>query len=503
MLQRILALFALLLIAGCGILTAAGISPQAYEMLRRARTHFERGNLIAAKDMLNRAKSLDPDSEQIFQFEADLSKKIKTEIEKLNLRGQHNLNAKNVPEATRLFRMVLALDPSNDFALSKMEQVGEIVEKIQNFKDSGVFIDTSTGRSFDVDLYSAVSYLNRARSFYANGDSESALELIENILAREPSYTPALELKNEIIEIQRVRDFVEQAKTTFQRGKMIESLAALDRLIDEMPNRHEFILMRAKANLHLKRYSDAISDIWRYYKFNPDIETLYPMLAEAYSGTKKHQLALGFAYHPDTKALLLQYRQMLQLYYRTYFFSMNLLSLLLLASPLIFYLTWRATDNLFNKLTPESLKLLLKCTFSMMIRPPEDSLGDLIIVARNLNFPPLNYLTGMLLFKIGQFDGALRFLSFASTQGSLNARSRYFSTLTRTYTNHRINDKDFEEPLLIGLANPKRGWHPKFIRKIERDILEKYARKPKDETFEALASSLIRCLTGENHEIKA
>lgn len=500
MAQRFLALLTLLLVAGCGVLAAAGIVPQAYEMLRRARAHFERGDLVAAIDMLNRAKAIDPDSDQIFQFEADLNKEVEAEIERLSLRGEHNLEAKNIPEATKLFRKVLALDPSNEFALSKMEQVSEIVEKIQDFKDSGVVVDTSTGRSFDVDLYSAVSFLNRARSLYANGDRESALELIENILAREPSYAPALELKNEIVEIQRMHAFVEQAEATFQRGKMIESLAALDRLINEMPDKHEFLLMRAKANLHLKRYSDAIADLWRYYKFNPDIETLFPLLSKAYSGAKEHKRALGFAYHPDTGAPLLEYRQILRAYYDIYPFPLSLLGLLLLAAPLIFYQTWRMTDNFFNKLTPENLKLIFKCAFTMIIRPPESCLGDLIIVARSLNIPALNYLTGMLLFKIGQFDGAQRFLSFASAPGSLSARSRYFSTLARTYTNHRIDDRDFEEPLLTGLSNPRKGWHPNFVRKIERDVLEKYARKTKDDTFEALASYIVRCITGGNHE---
>lgn len=139
--------------------------------------------------------------------------------------------------------------------------------------------------------------------------------------------------------------------------------------------------------------------------------------------------------------------------------------------------------------------VFIKCMGVIAIKSPVDCLGDLITVARELNVPWLNYLVGISLFKIGQVDGAQRFLSYSLESGFLRSRAYFFVGLARKNLKYRAYESDFEESVLSGVARQEAGWHPKFMKEIERELMMGYS-KMDDETFEGMAYSIVKAQTG-------
>jgi tetratricopeptide (TPR) repeat protein len=493
--SSILLLICLLVVIQAGPLLA--FSSQAREYLRRAEVFFENGNLVQARNFFQRAEKIDPDDAKIKEFAAKLNKVITERADRLQLQIEFYLSAKNVPEAEKNLHELLSLSPENEFALSKMKQVSETYKKIDEYRSQGINIEVSSGRAHDVDLYSAVSYMNRARGFFDQGDRAKALEMLAVILTREKDYKPALELKARIDHINQIESFVEKAETAFLEGRMMETTDALTVLIADSPDRIEYLLLRGKAHLKLKNYDEALTDFWKYFRKNADKDTLFPLFSECYFGQRNYLMALGFSRNAKTGKVYQTLAYRVECHFRMHFVAYMLLLLLLLLFPVAIYYSWKAGEDLLMRFSMGTLRVSIKCVAVIAVKSPVDCLGDLISVARDLNVPWLNYLVGICLFKIGQIEGAQRFLTYSLESGSLRSRAYYFVGLARKFLKHQSSESDFEESVLSGVGRQSAGWHPKFMKQIERELLMSYSKEKGDETFEGMAFALVEAQTEE------
>ncbi len=475
----------------------AAISPQGKEYLRKAKVFFADGNLRMARDYLQRAGKLDPDEPEITAMSVDLQKKIDEHVKSLRQRADFFVDAKNLPEAEKLYGEVLTLAGDDEHALAKLKEIRGTYEQIEEYKNQGIDVSVTTGRSHDLDLYSAVSLINRARGLFSQGERARALELVEQVLKRESGYKPALELKEKILYIDQLEAFVEKAETAFLEGRMRETVESLNSLIRDMPDRHEFLLMRAKANLHLKVYPAAIKDLWKYFHFKPEKNVVFPLLCEGYYGAGDYLPAYALAVNPESGESYKPFGFRMRCHIYAFPQHYIALALILMLMPFALYFVWVAAEALFvEKFSLGSLRLAVSCIFTIIFKSPEECLGDLIVVARDLNNAWVNYLTGITLLKAGQIEGAQRFLAFSFTSEAVRSRAYYFFGLTRKLLKHNLYEHDFEESVLSGLARKRTGWHPEFIRRIERDLLISYSKDKSDETFEGMAFKLVEDATG-------
>ncbi len=471
-------------------------SSQAREYLRRAEVFFENGNLVQARNFLQRAEKIDAADEKVKAFATRFNKELAERAARLQQQVEFYLSAKNVPEAEKLLQEMLALAPENEFAREKMKQVTDTYRKIEEYQSHGIQIDVSSGRAHDLDHYSAISYMNRARGFFAQGDRVKAMEMLEVILKREPDYKPALELKASIEHVNQIESFVEKAETAFLEGRMLETIDALTVLIANSPDRIEYLLLRGKAHLKLKDYDDALADFWKYYRSNPDKDTLFPMFSECYYGMRDYQKALAFSRNPVSGMSYQPLSFRFDCHFKLFMLSYFLLAFFLALIPVAIYYAWKSGEDLLMRFSLGSAWLFVRCLPVIFFKSPVDCLGDLISIARDLNVPWLNYLVGISLFKIGQVEGAQRFLTYSLESDSLRSRAYYFVGLARKHLKYQAYDSDFEEAVLSGVGRQGSAWHPNFMKLIERELLLSYSKGKDGDTFEGMAYAIVDAQTG-------
>jgi hypothetical protein len=56
---------------------------------------------------------------------------------------------------------------------------------------------------------------------------------------------------------------------------------------------------------------------------------------------------------------------------------------------------------------------------------------------------------------------------------------------------------DFEESLLSSLGQSGKGWHPGFVKNIERELLQTYGKIKDESTLEGMAFQLAADQIGE------
>ncbi len=476
---------------------AYAISSQGGEYLRKARVFLASENYSMARGYLQRASKFDPDDPDIETVSLQIEKEIAVLVKELRQRADFFLDAKNLPEAQKLYSEVLTLQSEDEHAKTRLQEIAGTYEKIDEFKNQGIDIQNSTGRSHDLDMYSAVSLMNRARGFFAQGDRVNALDMVDKVLGREPGYKPAVELKDRILHINHLESFIEKAETAFLEGRMRETVDSLNALIKEMPDRHEFLLMRAKSHLKLRNFQEARADLWKYYKHRPEVATIYPLLSEAYYGSSDFLYAYAFSFDPQTQEAIKPFGFRFRCHVYAFPGYYGFIAVMLAMLPFACYFTWNAAESIFvDKFSIGSLGLAISCIFTIIFKTPEHCLGNLIVVARDLNIAWVNYLTGITLLKVGQIEGAQRFLAYSFSSESIRPRAYYFFGLTRKLLKHNLYELDFEESVLSGLSQHKSGWHPNFVKQIERGLLLSYSKDKSEETFEGMAYKLVEDVTG-------
>ncbi|MGM0600638.1 MAG: tetratricopeptide repeat protein [Candidatus Rifleibacteriota bacterium] len=472
------------------------LSSQAREYLRKAEVFFERGVLKNARDNYRRAKKIAPESDEIKEFGNKLKVALNEKEEELRKRIEFYLQAKNIEEAEKKVRELLVLSSDNSFARQKLEHINSVKEKVQEYKNKGITVVPGMGRSYDVEFYSAVSLLARAQGHFDNGKREKALELVNQVLEREPGLKAALKLKKEIQQINELQRVVKTASDAFKEGEMRRAVIALNNLVNRFPGKGEYLLLRARAYIKLEKYKEAEKDLWKYYRnFETKPEVIYPLMAEIYYGLGKYGLALGFCSHGDEIFKDRGFR--FSCYVNFYRFEFSLLVVLSIVLTFSFYFAYRNFESLTSRFPPGEFTSGLKLAWAFFFKSPESYLPLLVDLARGLNTPWLNYFAAICLFKAEQLDGAQRFFAYSFSNDSVAGRAYYFFGLTRKMLKQRLANHDFEESVLSMLGRPQKGWYPDFVREVERQLIGKFSGHPEKESYEFMALELVKEQTGE------
>lgn len=489
-LKKFTTLFMLLTLA---VTPAFAINAQANEFLRKARVQMTAGNLKAAESYLKQARKLDSDAPEIQTFELSLTEQINLHIEELIKQAFFAMQEKDIPKAQQLYQEVLVFQPDNPEANTQLQEIEKINKQLKEYRKQGIVIQTSSGgTSYDLGAYSSVSYYQRALAFFNNGQYEKALQMLNEILAREPNHRLALELKDEVERVLELSQMIEKAEKSMKGQSMELVIQTVTELLQKDPNQNQYYLMRAKAYMALGQYTSARIDYMTYYNRTKNREIAFPLLSEACSGAGNNLWALGFAYDKNQKEYTKPFGFLFTNYFRAYFWlNMLILVLLFVGLPVAFVYTWQIGENLFMKFSFAYLFKTMKCIFCIISGNIDKCLKDLVDIARDLNYPWLNYLTGLALLDNNEILKAQRFFKFSITDRNLRARGHYFHGLTGRILQQTAYDYDFEQCTLTILDDqPYNPWRPWFLKKIENHLLSRY-EIPDNDSLESMAHKLL------------
>ena len=133
------------------------LSMQANENLRKARNYLNIKNYKAAEDYFLRAKEESGEEAEIKEFEENLYKKINEHVESLSKKAFIYMQEKNLPKASEVYREILIYRPDDKEALAQLDSIKKINTEIKEYRKQGIAVDASTGRSYDLNKYSAIS----------------------------------------------------------------------------------------------------------------------------------------------------------------------------------------------------------------------------------------------------------------------------------------------------------------------------------------------------------
>lgn len=465
------------------------LSMQSKEYLRKARNYLNIKNYKAAEDYFLRAKEESGEEAEIKEFEENLYKQIDEYVENLSKKAFIYMQEKDLPKASEVYREILIFRPNDKEALSQLDAIKKINSEIKEYRKQGIAVDASTGRSYDLNKYSAISSYNTAYALFNKGEYKKALDILNMILEKEPDYGTALQLKEEVERVYELKQMIDKAESSFKSQSMDTIINSVTELLNKAPNQFHYYLMRAKAYLYTRHYSEAIQDLLTYYAYSKDKEKVFPLMAEACSGNGKYLTAIGFAKDTNINTFSFWVKNY---FYGYYWGNVLILSFIFIGIPLALFFVWQTADNLFVKnFTLSSLFKLFKCFIFVSLDKNEKCLKDLLEVSRKLNYPWLNYYTGLVLLENDDLIKAQRFFKFSMGKKTLKPRACYFHGITSRLLKEMAFEDDFEESVLTSLDDlPLNFWRPWFFKKLEERLLNRFAVKDND-SLESMAYKLL------------
>lgn len=487
--RKIIALLVLLLSAAMPVFA---LKPQASEYLRKARGQFNIGNYQAAVSYLKQAQNLDPNAPELQNFNETLINKINQHIEELSKQAFFAMQSKDVPKAQQFYQEILVFQPDNAEANTQLKEIEKINKQLKEYRKQGIVVKNSSGVSYDLNAYSAVSYYQRSVAFYNKGEYQKALQFLNDILAKEPGHHKALELKEEVEHVFEISQMINEAEKSMKSQSMEQVIKSVTELLAKDPGQARYYLMRAKAYMSLARYQSAKDDYLTYYSYTQDRDGAFPLLAEACSKGNMNLLALGFAYDKNKNKYNKGFGFIISNYFHGYYWlNMVLIVMLLAGLPVAFIYTWQIGEALFVKFTISYLLKSIKCICFISLGKLDKCLADLVDIARDLNYPWLNYLTGLALLDNNEMLKAQRFFKFSITDRNLRARGHYFHGLIGRVLKQDSYEYDFEQTILTTLDDqPYNPWRPWFLKKVENHLLSRY-EIPDNDSLESMAHKLL------------
>jgi serine/threonine protein kinase len=227
---------------------------QAADLIARAETELDRGDLTAASASLERALELDPspraDAEAVrASIDRARSERERSEaIARLLSQAREALETASLDSAIRLSDELLALDRGNDAAIEVRSRASAAIEQRRVEEEQ---------RRREEEANRARDAVRSAREQFDAGDHAAAIRLLETSAPRHDIVLQAVaELKQELAEIERrrreqeeeqrrreeeanrARDAVRSARKQFDAGDH----AAAIRLLETSAPRHDIVL---------------------------------------------------------------------------------------------------------------------------------------------------------------------------------------------------------------------------------------------------------------------
>ena len=471
------------------------ISPQADNALRKARAYLDDGNIRLASQFYRKAKNLDSEASEVILFGKTLENKMEEYIQELSKKAFVLMQQKDFSQAEVLYREILLYDPNHSESLDCLKQIKETKTKIKEYNKQGIAVDSSTGKQFDLDQYSAISEYNRAYVLFNKGERKKALVILNEILEKDPFFSSALKLKEEIVRILELEELIEKAESSFHSESLDSVVEAVTELLSKAPDKYEFYLLRARAYIKKKDYVKAEKDLFSYYKFTNNKEISFSLLSDCYALNGKNLMALAFAYDNKLKEYTKPFMFIVKNYFYSYFWeNILLLVALIVMLPITIVYTWQIAENLFSRLSVKDLFKTLKCFFLIATDQINGNLKDLMEISRHLNYPWTNYFFGLVFLDNNDLVKAQRFFKFATSSKRFKGRAYYFHGVTCKLLKQKAYESDFEEATLALLDNvPLNIWRPKIMKKLEERLMNRFS-VPDNDSLESMSYKLLNSI---------
>ncbi|MCP3964701.1 MAG: AAA family ATPase [bacterium] len=212
------------------------------DSLRQAGELAESGQLSEAMVAVGRALAVAPEDAEALATQDDLRTRLARQEQDQQVeerasswvsQGRDHLTAGRYGEASSAFRKALDLRPSDevrDLLATAQERLRAALEQAQAEQDAAERAATATSR------------LRQAADFESAGDLPAALELLQSVLALDPSNAEALVMQRRVLAGQstgeqedarrrQVERWLQQSQADFDAQKVDASLAAANRVL--------------------------------------------------------------------------------------------------------------------------------------------------------------------------------------------------------------------------------------------------------------------------------
>jgi|GEM_PF-1526997 len=452
-------------------------SPQAVKQwLEKARYFYRGGNIKAAQTQLDQARSLAPDDPEVLELLRLIGTAREKRVETALRAAQFYYTANNIPEAEKSYREVLSVDPANTSAQQALTDIQKRKDTVEKYRESGVSIAPSTGRSFDVEAYSIAAAWLRARAAFSRGDLDTSTKFIDEILEKDRTNAQALELREKIHQIRRINSLLSSVDTEFDTGNYFSAVTALDGLLKEYPGRPDLLLKRSKALLRANRPEDAISDLEALLATDTPGSELLPLLSDAYAAAGKNQQAAGIAAGLPNGSPVKPFHQRMLMISKA--FPVSAAFLLLGCITTLAAAGWMLVqiDHLLERHAPGRLAALARLLLEAYTTGLDDRRTDSWkALSWQLHHPWLHYVTGLLLLRQGDLETAQEPLQKALESPALVPRAYYFLGNLRKKLGQPIAAHDLEQSLLATFRGTDTPYLPSFLADIESELVTRFA----------------------------
>ncbi|MBF0545385.1 MAG: hypothetical protein HQM08_13175 [Candidatus Riflebacteria bacterium] len=478
---------------------------QAVQLIEKAERLLQEGQLLRAKVYIGQAKSLAINLPQITETEKKLDIAVKEKIEKLQGSAKFLADSKRVSEAIKEYRSILNFDPDNSEAkkaLAKLEEMRSLVEK---FQEIGVDVNPQTGLSEDLAAYSKLDLLLKSKKALRMGYFQKALDLVTELLSKNPESIEAIELKNNITEAIKNNEILENAENNLRSGKFREALDFLNLSIANDPERIDLYFKRGIALMKISNFQSAISDLekvllWKpseksYYKTNPiNSETVLVNLAYCYFEIGRPRESYALIFDPNSGAVLKGLDFQLDCIYRAFKFSCMVLIGAFLFFLLSLYVFFKGINAILDIHSFFSIKPFLSWLLKSVYRGEVSRDEDLQTLSLSMKIPWLSYTAGLIFLEDGLTKKAQEHFQFALNSDFIAPRAHFFLGISRKDGGN--NNSDFEQTVVSGLKVGCSTFLPGFVKKLEMELLKKnFNQDLPSGSFEKLAWTIIEKLS--------
>ncbi len=455
--------------------------------ISKAQHALKQGNVASARAFLEQAKKTNPDDPKFKEFEREFTIAVRTKIAELRREAEFHMRNKNVPKALEVYRKILNCDPDDKESVTKINELKQDQLSVDQFQRTGIVVSESTGRSYDPSMYSAVSLLVRARDALSRGEVETSRRHVEEILAREPNYREALQLRGEIDQQVELRELVTSVDDQLSRGMLAKALDSADELIRKYPSQSMFYVLRARIHLKSFRFRDALSDLREARLLGHDFAQIRPWLVDVYAGMGEYAQAYALAQGNSEFSPCRPWETLWFWYFKTHtvgwFLFFGSLGILFFA----LYKFWRQFDTLVGRYSTAHFVSIAVCLYHCATSGAICQIDRLIAITKRMPHPWWLYVTGLSLMEIGQTDRAQEMLLRSASEPEFSMRAHLFLGLIRGEAEPRLADYDLEQVIITAQNEVEHLWLPEFVRDLETNVLSRYRERLKNHRFLELA----------------
>ena len=365
------------------------------------------------------------------------------------------------------YQRALTFDPENEEALAALKELQKVERTVRNYQARGIAVPRSTGRTHDVNFLSAYDLVNRARLAFQKGNIDLALNHVDEALAREPNYGEAQRLKAQIQEYVAAAETIRSVNVFLDREKAREAVDLLDRLIAKFPARHDLLVMRARGYNLLGSFKRALQDLDRALQLGVAIKKLLRHYLRAYAGLGDS----GRAYAVAAAIEDMSWLERMRWYARAFPLALGALAGGILLFCVALYYLWRNLDDLLGFRRLKTLGNLVRLLLACKAFGPGSQVGELQLLAKELDIPWLHYLAGLALLDQGFVKQAQTHFQAAAPSPGLACGAYFFLGVTRRKLRQTLAEHDFDSAMMVGFQGFRPTWRPRFFRDMERRVL--------------------------------